>query len=476
MYALINAASPWLNEHIKSFIREHVPDSVFIDDVEDFPDNPSSVFQFCDGWALNANFAVANSIESALINAYPSSDAIARKDYLSKVVEIWTAKRPESVLRNHVPVTVRLNLDYAEYVEESLAEADDLTLLYSLEENEGKSGPQREWWILKPALVDCGAGIRLFSTLDELASHLELAEYEYDDDETSEEVSEVGEVAGAPSNANKSGFASAIAAYGLDAMITATGAMTLDGKPEKSQGRSKRPQYIFKADGRIPSAQMRTFVAQRYIASVPVIDKRKWHVRAYVLSIGRLKVYTFKEMLTLLAGEDYEPPWENPSLRASLTNTALQDEADFNIKEPMRDFATIDDDVLPGDWKAQTFDQICKINAEIFLGAVHTMADKFTTINKSFELFAVDYLLDTSGNAWLLEVNETPAFYQHGFAGPLSLRLMESVICIAMDHMGKANMADPRNNEVRERMKLVLDETDTLAKSMISNIVPEDSV
>ncbi|KAM0273498.1 hypothetical protein ACHAQH_008322 [Verticillium albo-atrum] len=472
MHVYVGGACPWLDDHIKSFIQHHVPAAIFIDDFADFPKDASTVFQFCDGWELNENFAALNSATKGLINAYPNSDALARKDYMARVIECWTAKRPDSILKTNSPATVRLSLDYAEYVDDALAAADDLTLLYSLEENLDKAPSEREWWILKPALVDCGAGIRIFSTEEELASNLELIEYEDDDEDEEDSATEKTEPPSDAEGANPKDFSPTLSIPGLsalDALVTTTTSLTLNTRPSPRQ----KHEYIFKADGRIPSAQMREFVAQRYIVSIPPLEKRKWHARAYVLSVGRLKVHVFREMLALLAGEDYAPPWEHPSLRASLTNTGLQDEEDIVSKESMRDLWAAPDDLLPGDWKSGLFEQVCEISAELFKGAVHTMADKFTTMDKCFELFALDFLVDTDGRAWLLEVNETPAFYEQGIAGPIALSLMESVICVAMEHLDLANGYDAGNEVAKARMVQVLDETDSLAKSNITEILPE---
>ncbi|KAJ4289417.1 hypothetical protein N0V88_006897 [Collariella sp. IMI 366227] len=310
MHAFINAAAPWLNEHLKRFIREHVHDVVFVDDFEDFPTDAETVFQYCDGWALNQNFAVINTAAKGLINAYPNSDALARKDYLAAVVEYWTTKRSESILRKHAPQTVRLTLDYAEYVDEALMAADDLSLLYSLEKNADMEPADREWWILKPALVDCGAGIRLFSTVDELASHLELAENETDDDEEKEEEESSTEgpdteTETPPSTNPKSSPSSP------PSPIPASPPWTPSLPPSplhilptpKLQApplRAKKPQYIFTAGGRIlrPNARL-----------------RRSGTCAYALAVGRLKVHVFRDMLALLAAEKYQPPWENPPLR-----------------------------------------------------------------------------------------------------------------------------------------------------------------
>ncbi|KPM42153.1 hypothetical protein AK830_g4410 [Neonectria ditissima] len=477
MHAFIQGACPWLDEHVKSHLRKHVPDVIFIDDFADFPTDAETIFQFCDGWNLNQYFAVLNTADKALINAYPNSDALARKDFLARVVEYWTAKRPDSILKNHVPLTVRLSLDYSEYLDDSLTAADDLTLLYSLEENEDKVEADREWWILKPALIDCGAGIRIFSTVEELASNLELAADIEEEDELSEDYETAREPVSEknPYDSNPDEFSPSLSNPGLsslDALITTTGNLTLSGAIEKNQ---KPPALHLEIneDERIPSAQMREFVAQRYIVSVPLLENRKWHARAYVLSVGRLKVHVFREMLALLAIKDYEPPWKNPGLGSSLTNTALQGDDEIVSRGSMRDFLAAPDDLLPGDWKARIFDQICEVSAELFRATAHTMADRFTPLNKCFELFAVDFLIDSSGNPWLLEVNETPAFYEHGVAGEIAQRLMESVICVVMEHMGKAKVGDPQNSEARARMIEVLDETEKLAKSNIKEIVPE---
>ena len=144
----------------------------------------------------------------------------------------------------------------------------------------------------------------------------------------------------------------------------------------------------------------------------------------------------------------------------------------------MRDFWALPDDLLPDSsdgrgWKEDVFRQICDASSEIVRAAAHTMADRFTTLDKCFELFGVDFLVDAGGCAWLLEVNETPAFYQQGPAGPLSLRLMESVVNVAMVHMGVTDAEDPKHLAGGEGMTLVLDETDKLAKSNITEIMAE---
>ncbi|KAL2121142.1 hypothetical protein VTJ04DRAFT_5169 [Mycothermus thermophilus] len=520
MYAFINASAGWLNPHIAGFLRQHVPELVVVDSIDDIPPSATTVFQFCDGWELAQNFAILNTAPRALLNAYPSSDALARKDHLARVVDLWTAKRPDSVLARHVPRTVRLTLDYAEYVDEALAAADDLGLLASLEENEGRPREERQWWILKPALVDCGAGIRLFSTIGELEGWLESVADETDGEDEDEEEDEKEEVVfeeevekdGVMTNGttprhdddkkkeddqkDQLSFSPTLSTPGLDTLdvlvTTATAAAAAATPSRQSPSlRPKKPAYTFKAGGRIPSAQMRAFVAQQYIHRVAPIEGRKWHVRAYAVAVGRLRVHVFRDMLALLASEEYIPPWEEREgtlLRASLTNTALQDADEVEKKQSMRDFwfdgngvgadegsekGPVPADLFPNlgpGWKEKVFDQICVIAGELFRAAAHTMADKFTVLDKCFELFALDFLVDEEGRPWLLECNETPAFYQQGVAGPIALRVMESLICVVMEHMGMAQVGDSKNAVARGRLVEVLNETDKLGKTNITEI------
>lgn len=473
MYAYVDAAPPWLGEHIQKFIKRHEPSTTFVKSIRDIPADAASVFQYCSGQELNRHFALLTKVPKALMNAYPNSDAVARKDHLAAVIDFWSTKRPDSILPNHCPTTVRLTLDYAEYVDEALMAADDLTLLASLEDNADKEPMARDWWILKPALVDCGAGIRIFSTIDELASHLELAENEFDsdDDDSDSDCGSDYQLSPDASDAEEDEHDSSHTHTPTPSSPTSSVSDTITSISPLSvaAARPQKPTYTFVENGRIPSAQMRAFVAQRYLTHPSTIDGRKWHCRAYVLAVGRLRVFVYREMLALLAGEAYAPPWENPSLKASLTNTALQDEEDVERLRSMRDFWTGMDE-FDDAWKEAVFGQICGVVAEVFRGAVNTMADRFVVMDKCFELFAVDFMVDEDGVAWLLEVNETPAFYESPVTGPIAMRLMESVVEVAMGHMN----GDGDSGKGVRGMVRVLDETNNLGKSNITEILPEE--
>ncbi|KAJ4050635.1 hypothetical protein NW761_005431 [Fusarium oxysporum] len=447
MHVYVHSANPWLDGHVQECIKRHVPDAICHKNFTDIPEDADTVYQLLNGWELNHHFAVLNRAKNGLLNAYPNSDALARKDHMASVVDYWITKRPGSVLKGHSPATVKLSLDYSEYVEDALAAADDLTLLYSLEDNEAKDSSERDWWILKPAMIDCGHGIRIFSTINELAGNLELAADISEEDEESEEDAETPDTK-FESDDSAEGFKPSLSAPGLDsldALITATGKLSVSGT-------NKIQDLIIDENERIPSALLREFVAQQYIVNIPPIDGRKWHVRAYVLSVGRLKVHVFNEMLALLALDDYEPPWKNPSLKSSLTNTALQDEEEFTSKESMR-----------GTFGRSTM---------IYFPVIGSKTSSIKLVKSQGSYFVQPLTQWLIRTAWLLEVNETPAFYEQGYAGELAQRLMESLICVTLEHMGMADMESEKNVQAKGRMVEVLDATKELAKSNITEILP----
>jgi hypothetical protein len=168
-----------------------------------------------------------------------------------------------------------------------------------------------------------------------------------------------------------------------------------------------------------------------------------------VLAIGRLQVFVYRELLALIASEVYRQPWNNPTLRSSLTNSSLQPE---NIQSDSAQsfWSSIPDDILPGDWKEDAFRQICRVSAEIFRAASQTVTG-LVLLPGCFELFALDFLLDKKGSVWLLEVNGGPAIPKEGEAGSLALRLFESITSVTVGKLIQGNektLAEKRMIEV----------------------------
>ena len=315
--------------------------------------------------------------QSYLANAYTIRKALIRKHYLAHTVDFYSAKNPSASLKNHVPLTLSFELDYAEFLEEALVEAYELHESWS--RNEDKPAKDREWWILKPSMSDRGQGIRLFSTEEELQyifEEWEPGENEDDEDETSENGTE--------------GY-------------------TLKPNKEDDQDNSG-----------VMTSQLRHFVVQPYIPPLllPSLNNRKFHIRTYVLAVGALRVYVYREMLALFSAITYISPGTSfrtdstIDLGAHLTNTCLQDGSHEGSVHNFWDLPSSTPNSRT-DWKEKIFKEICEVTGTLFRAAA-AQPTNFQTLPNAFEIFGIDWLVDETENVWLLEVNAFPDFRQTG--------------------------------------------------------------
>lgn len=356
-------------------------------------EEPPKILQITPYEVIDFDYA-AHHAASTVINSYIIRKALIRKHFLANTVEQWVAKRPQSVLARHVQRTEAFEVDYAEFLDDALVEAFDLRAsLDTNEENEDEA--TRQWWILKPSMSDRGQGIRLFSTMDGLQAIFDGWEAEQ------EEEGHEG--------------------YG-------------DDEDDHNDA--------------VAAADLRHFVVQPYIHPpllLPGTDGRKFHIRAYVLCVGALRVYVHRDMLALFAAKAYTPPWETdgtddngdeaqgPDLATHLTNTCLQDEADkgdsvrrfWDLEEPGNNNYN-----SGGGLKEAIFDQICRVTGEVFEAAAVAAPIHFQPLGHAFEVYGLDFLVSASSmdsstasstspsspsaTAWLLEVNAFPDFRQTG--------------------------------------------------------------
>lgn len=293
-------------------------------------------------------------------------------------------------LRRHVPETVGFEVDYAEFLEEALVEAWELR--GSLEGNVGGGEgeeKEREWWVLKPGMSDKGDGVRLFWSEEGLRGIFEGWEGDEEEEDEEEEEEEDDE-----DDENGSGN------HDNDPNLTPSSPQT---KP------TKQPTGII-------TSHLRHFIAQRYIARpllFPALGNRKFHLRSYVLAVGALRVYVFREMLALFAAKPYRAPGNDndaePDLGAHLTNTYLQDNAETSVI-PSRDLPPS----LPFH---DTLAQITHLTSLLFRAAAATQSLHFQPLPNAFEVFGVDWLVDADRKVWLLEANAFPDFGAGGDKG-----------------------------------------------------------
>lgn len=373
-YALIDYDDPYVRPRILAALHKYLPTLRILTPPTPEPDPTTTKILHWSSYESIPFESVLAHPDSALCSSYIIRKALIRKHYLAHTLTAWTTKHPTSILAQATSTTCELELDYAEYLDEALAEAYELR--DSLAENDNKPPEQRQWWILKPGMSDRGQGIRLFSTLSELEAVFE--EFEGDDDTDGDQDNK--------DNDND--------AWGVE-----------NGKVVASDAAAN-------ASG-IVTSQLRHFVAQSYIHPPLLINATKFHIRTYVLAVGGLRVYVYRRMLALFAGQPYIAPWdESADLGGHLTNTCLQSgERDGSV----RLFWGLSDDVAGGRGALEgVWSRIQRVVGETWEAAARGQRVHFQTLPNAFEVFGVDFLVDAGMGVYLLEVNAYPDFRQTG--------------------------------------------------------------
>ena len=393
-YALVDYEDAYVQPLIVRALQSRLSETAYkmISSLSQLPDPLSPVLQYRVYEQINFDHVMEHH-GTSLVNSYIIRKALTRKHYLSSTIAQWVTKYPDSILRRHFKPAVEFELDFAEFLDEALVEAYELK--ESFERNEGKGEEEgKEWWILKPGMSDRGQGIRLFNSESSLQAIFEEWEEEEAEEEEEEEesLSEKGQET----------------EHGIQEVTTR------DGENEKGNAATQNG---------IVTSQLRHFVAQPYIHPpllLPSSSNRKFHIRAYVVAVGSLKVYVYREMLALFAEEPYADPSDKSGvadLSRHLTNTCLQTgEGKAPDLDSVQRFWSLDDtaSTLGSNWKEDVYQQICSVSGAVFEAAARGMLVHFQTLPNSFEVFGVDFLVDGNGHAWLLELTAFPDFRQTG--------------------------------------------------------------
>lgn len=379
LYAIVDYPDPYVQPLVINALKSQLQGLALeiISSIQQLPSLDSPLLQFTAYESLDFEHALEHP-RSSLICAYVIRKALIRKHYLSNTVSTWLVKHPHSPLRRSFKPAVNFELDYAEFLDEALVDAWDLNESMRRNEALGMEDEKMEWWILKPGMSDGGNGIRLFSSMEQLQSIFD--EWERDEEGSEIEEEEHDEV---QSSGEDKGHFSA----------PHSGTMT---------------------------SQLRHFIAQPYIDPpllLPTRGNRKFHIRVYVLVVGALKVYVYKDILALFAAKAYQSPSQLPNggpidLSSHLTNTCFQDES--VREESVARFWDLEDDTLNPDWREKIFEQICETTGEVFEAAAREQMVHFQTLPNAFEIFGGDFLVDAGSNLSLLEFNVYPDFKQTG--------------------------------------------------------------
>ena len=172
MHAIVQRNYGWLRPHIVGSIQQRCPKTTFIDSVNDLPDSGARLLHFSSDSNVHMEYFRNNSLTSA-VNWYPIDQSLVDKDRLPWLIKHRVSKSSNGALAEQVPETHCFWIDDSDTVDEALHDAEAYELRASLRRNEHKSPEGQEWWLLKPAVLCCGKGIKLFATGKDLEESLD---------------------------------------------------------------------------------------------------------------------------------------------------------------------------------------------------------------------------------------------------------------------------------------------------------------
>ncbi|KAK9903517.1 hypothetical protein WJX75_007884 [Coccomyxa subellipsoidea] len=170
---------------------------------------------------------------------------------------------------------------------------------------------------------------------------------------------------------------------------------------------------------------MREWVLQRYISRPLLINRRKFHIRAYVLCVGSLSVYVYSESLALFAGKEYDRQ-SLGSLDSHLTNTChLQRSstpesgtlAEVDAVKLLSELPqALQQEGMDLGAAEQCIQQVTHQMHGLIGECLEAVSNELTffTLPNCFELFGFDLMVDEDWHVWLLEANAEPDLQQTG--------------------------------------------------------------
>lgn len=362
----------YIYQPISRAIKKYIKNAIFIEsdkEIIQMDPHDKKILQYGDYEQLNLDY-LSNPSSNYFANSYIYRKALIRKHYLAHTIHNYITKNTNSILKKATLESFTIDLDYAEFLDDSLDENWELRQELQSE---------RKWWIVKPSMSDKGQGIRIFKTINQLQEIFDSFDEGINTDDEDEDHD----------NSRK-----------ID-------------------------------DNKIIISQLRHFIIQEYLSNpllLPSMDNKKFHIRCYITCKGDLEVFVYDRMLALFApapfkklidindvdhtiSSDSFDPTDLTVLQSHLTNTCLQ------IDENTKQLSVIEFDKLADisdENKLKIKNQIHEIAHDLFLAALSVNRLNFQPLPNAFETYGVDFLVDDNYNVKILEVNAYPDFKQTG--------------------------------------------------------------
>ncbi|KAJ3538506.1 hypothetical protein NM688_g6513 [Phlebia brevispora] len=406
-------SAPLTNRLVRNSLQSLESPPTIVDTIPNQQDRP--LLQWSTYDSIDHELTLEQS-STILSSSYTIRKALIRKHYLARSIQNYLVKHPESILKRAIPQTWDVELTFADELEDMWGDE-----LWDLGEalDEG-----HKWFILKPGMADRGMGIRLFHSKDELVKIFE--EFEDSDSDEEEEQTEEG--------------------YSLDTAVV--------------------------------TSQLRHFVLQEYLSDPLLLDPsevpldvekeqtarptreelqgHKFHLRAYCVASGALRVFLYTKILSLFSALPYSSPSDSDDssgmdLSAHLTNTSLQverGEAGVRLFDELVGcnilHGSLENGILTAADLEDIKSQMADVLGETFKAAMN-MSIHFQPIPNAFELFGIDFLVthipsepgvspSRKFQVSLLEVNSEPAIE---LTGPRLTWILEDLfksigkVCVA---------------------------------------------
>ena len=171
-----------------------------------------------------------------------------------------------------------------------------------------------------------------------------------------------------------------------------------------------------------------------------------------MLAVGNLSVYVYKNILALFSLKEYDS--DNLSKEAfdsHITNTCVQfdnNNSSFDESECVKEFWSLvfdaENEVNDKLIKNKIFNEIKLCVCELFK-CLSCEKIVYQPLSNAFELYGLDFLIDSNNNCYFLEANAFPDFKQTGNnLNSLIETLFYQTISIAIDkYFGVVNVCEP---------------------------------